>query len=85
MYIILGNAILGFFAGAFFAAKNGIVVSAMAAYLIQLPWLWITDVYLVGMPVPAVKIAVVSLLVSNLTLALLAQVTYRPIREWAGF
>lgn len=84
-YIILGNAILGFFAGAFFAAKNGIVVSAMAAYLIQLPWLWITDVYLVGMPVPAVKIAVVSLLVSNLLLALLTQATYKPIREWVNF
>ncbi len=84
-YIILGNAILGFFAGAFFAAKNGIVVSVMAAYLIQLPWLWITDVYLVGMPLPAVKIAVVSLLVSNLLLALLTQATHKPIREWVNF
>ncbi len=85
-YVIIGNAILGFFAGAFIAARKGsVVVSAMAAYVIQLPWLWVTDVYLVGMPLPAVKLAVVSLLVSNLALSATANLTYKPIKEWVNF
>lgn len=83
-YVIIGNAILGFFAG-LFVKKTNVIVAAMAAYLIQLPWLWVTDVYLVGMPLPAVKLAVVSLLVSNLALSAFANLTYKPIKEWVNF
>lgn len=83
-YLIIGNVILGFFAGLFVKRTASIVVAAMAAYLIQLPWLWISDVYLAGMPHPAVKVAVVSLLVSNLLLAGLAQLTSRPFKEWVS-
>lgn len=81
-YVIIGNVILGFFAG--LLVKRTSVVAAMAAYLIQLPWLWISDVYLAGMPIPAVKVAIVSLFVSNLLLAGLAQLTSRPFREWVS-
>ncbi len=58
-YILLGNAILGFFTGLFYSylkktKKRQIIpqtLSVLAAYLIQLPYVYITDVYF--MPIPS--------------------------------
>ena len=58
-YILLGNAILGFFTGLIYSylkktKKRQIIpqtLSVLAAYLIQLPYLYITDVYF--MPIPS--------------------------------
>ena len=58
-YILLGNAILGFFTGLIYSylkktKKRHIIpqtLSVLAAYLIQLPYLYITDVYF--MPIPS--------------------------------
>ena len=58
-YILLGNAILGFFTGLIYSylkktKKRQIIpqtLSVLAAYLIQLPYVYITDVYF--MPIPS--------------------------------
>ena len=71
-YIMIGNIILGGFTGFFLRYKINIVLAVLAAYLIQLPWLWVTDIYLAGMPVRVVKGIVIALLLSNLLWALIA-------------
>src|SRR3989338_298963 len=71
-YIVGGNAILGFFAGLF--ARYGIktLFAVWLAFLIQLPWLVITDYYLVHLPVKFITALVVALAVSNTMWAIAA-------------
>lgn len=78
-YIIIGNMILGMLFGIFIRLKWNVILAALTAYLIQLPWLWITDIYLANMPVDVVKGIVVALLFSNILWAAVAKVTYKRI------
>jgi len=71
-YIIIGNMLLGSLFGLFVRLKWNVIMAVLTAYLIQLPWLWVTDIYLVGMPVNVVKGVVVALLVSNIIWAKVA-------------
>lgn len=80
-YILVGNVILGFMVGFLFKKNVPLVLAAMLAYLIQLPWLWVTDIYLAGMPVPVVKGIVIGLLVSDLILAIITRFTWKNIRK----
>lgn len=64
-WIIGGNAILGFFA-AYFYRKMHPVKAVLAAYLIQLPYLVITDIFLAHMPLNIVKGIVFLLFYENL-------------------
>ena len=80
-YIIIGNMLLGGLTGIFLKYKLHIIIAALLAYLIQLPWLWITDVYLAHMPVSAVKGIVVALLVSNFIWAFFAGLTAKHIKK----
>ncbi|UCE44025.1 MAG: ECF transporter S component [Candidatus Bathyarchaeota archaeon] len=58
-YILLGNAILGFMTGLFYSHLKKMkgrtivpqVISVLGAYLVQLPYVYVTDVYL--MPIPS--------------------------------
>ncbi len=79
-YIIIGNIILGFLAGFFVRHKFHIVLAAMLAYLIQMPWLWYSDVYLAGMPVAVVQKIVIALLISDVIMALAVRYTYKPVK-----
>jgi len=73
-YIILGNAILGLFTGLFYSRiKNwGIrpvipqLTAVIAAYLIQTPYVYVTDVYLVSMPSTVVEAILLKLLAEDL-------------------
>jgi len=57
-YILPGNAILGFFTGLFYLGlkkMNGRpvipqVISVLGAYVVQFPYVYVTDVYLMSMP-----------------------------------
>lgn len=87
-WIIGGNIILGFFAGYLYRKKvpafAAVRIPALAAvripafaavwlaFAIQLPWLWVTDIYLAGMPVVAVQGVIVALAVSNTLWAVIA-------------
>ncbi|MCX6777965.1 MAG: hypothetical protein NT157_03695 [Candidatus Micrarchaeota archaeon] len=63
LYIIGGNAILGYFA-AYFVKKHGAVKAVLMAYAIQLPYLVVTDL-LVGMSLMAVASIACVLAVEN--------------------
>jgi hypothetical protein len=79
-YIVVGNAILGFFTGLF--VRHGIrtVFAVFLAYLIQLPWLVLTDLYLANLSMVFVSSLVVALALSNLVWAVLASCTAKPVK-----
>ena len=83
-YIVLGNIILGTFTGLFFRFKMHLVLAAMGAYLIQLPWLWFSDIYLAHMPVNVVRGVVVALFISNAMWATVAWLSYKKIKNAAN-
>ncbi len=76
-FIIVGNILLGFFAG-LFAKRMHVVLAVLAAFAIQVPWLYFTDL-LVGMPEPVVRGVIVALLFSNVVWALAAATIYKRI------
>jgi uncharacterized membrane protein len=80
-YILVGNAILGFFFGLFMRKEFNVFAAVLLAYAIQLPWLVMTDIYLVHMPLPVVEGLVVALLVSDLIWAATAKYLSQTIRK----
>jgi len=80
-YIAIGNIILGGFTGFFLRKKLGILPSIILAYLIQLPWLWLTDIYLAGMAMKYVNMIVIALLVSNILCGLATRFTAKKIKS----
>ena len=80
-YIIIGNMILGFFAGLLMRYGWHTVIAVIIAYLIQLPWLWVSDIYFAGMPVMIVKGVVVALFISNLIWAFVVHYTIKPFKK----
>lgn len=79
-YIVLGNAILGFFAAHFYK-KHGPAKAALAAYAIQLPYLFATDVLLMGMPLATVATIAVAIFAENVICALAAGLAAPGIRN----
>jgi len=69
---LVGNGILGFFTGYFFRRRLSALVSAMLAFAIQLPWLVVTDIYIVGLPWSFVGPLILALALSNALWALVA-------------
>ncbi len=80
-YIIIGNMILGGLFGIFIRLKWNVFSAVLAAYFIQLPWLWITDIYLANMPIGVVKGVVVALLLSNMLWAVVAKSSSKYIKK----
>lgn len=80
-YIVVGNMILGFFVGFFFKRNFNLIIAVLLAYLIQIPWLWVTDIYFAGMPVAVVKGVVIGLFVSNMVFALITMATWKKIKQ----
>lgn len=80
-YLIVGNMLLGFFVGLF--AKYGIpvILAVLLGFLVQLPWLLLTDYYLIHMPLMVIMMLVVALFVSNMIWAVLANFTYKPLKK----
>lgn len=76
-WIIFGNVLLGFFAGYFaqkkiFGTRMPALAAVWLAFAVQLPWLWVSDIYLAQMPVPAVQGVIIALAVSNTVWAVAA-------------
>lgn len=80
-YIVIGNMLLGSLFGLFVRLKWNVIMAVLTAYLIQLPWLWVTDIYLVGMPLNVVKGVVVALFISNILWATVAGLTYKKVKK----
>lgn len=81
-YIIGGNAILGLLTGALYSKVRKLssrpilpqVISVFFAYLVQMPYVYVTDVYLMGMPHPVVVGILGVLLIEDLMSALISHV-----------
>lgn len=80
-YIVVGNIILGFVVGFMIRSGWGMIQSVLIAYTIQMPWLYLTDVYLAGMPQALVVNIMIALLISNIVWATVARFTYKPIKQ----
>lgn len=76
-YILIGNAILGLFTGYFFKKGFHLVTSVLIAFLIQIPWLILTDYYLVGISMKFISFLLISLTISNLLFATLIHYTHK--------
>lgn len=74
-YIAVGNAILGFFTGLFIRRGMNTVLAAFSAFLIQLPWLVVTDHYLVGLPMSFIVPLVFTLAATDILWASCAHYT----------
>ena len=69
-YLLLGNAILGFSVGAVYSRlkrRKGIpllpqLISVIVAFIVQSPYVYVTDVFLVGMPSPLVQTVILPIL-----------------------
>lgn len=74
LYLLPGNAILGFVTGLLYSALakhkwRSIIsqtISVIGAYVVQAPYVYFTDVYLARMPQPLVVTIVFTLLVEDL-------------------
>lgn len=71
-YIILGNIILGFFAGLFYEKTKNIFSSVILAFIIQLFWLIPSDYYFMQLSANFIKHLIISLFLSNLVWAIFA-------------
>ncbi len=80
-YIIAGNALFGILAAVFYKKTDKIVFSVLLAYLCELPWLILTDYYLVHLPADFIAKLVVVLLLGNFLWATLIKLSIKPIRK----
>jgi uncharacterized membrane protein len=80
-YILIGNIILGFFVGFFTRLKWNVILAVLTAYLIQLPWLYYSDIYLAHMPVKVVQGLILALFLSNTLWSVVTLLTYKPIKS----
>jgi uncharacterized membrane protein len=73
-YIVVGNAILGLFTGFFYSRIKSWKVrplipqlmSVIVAYLIQAPYVYVTDIYLMSMPATVVQMILLMLLAEDI-------------------
>jgi len=80
LYILPGNAILGFFTGLFYLRLKKMrgrpiipqVISVLGAYIVQSPYVYVTDVYLMTMPQPLVQGILLKLLLEDVISVLLS-------------
>jgi uncharacterized membrane protein len=94
-YILLGNALLGFLTGLIFSSLHATsvsphlarVASAMLAYAVQTPYVWVTDIYLMGMPPVVVQAILVKLLLEDAISAVISTMvlSLEPIRAMIGY
>ena len=80
-YIIGGNIILGFFAGLLIRRGMHALPAVWIAFLIQLPWLFVTDYYLMHLPMSFITALVIALAISNTLWALAAKHISKPLKQ----
>lgn len=80
-YIVLFNVVLGFFAGLFFRKGIAAIGAVLLAFLIEIPILYLADVYLMHMPSAVVGMLLVALLMSNLVWGFAAGTISKRIRK----
>lgn len=81
-YLMVGNAILGLMTGIIFRKTSKIIPSVLIAFSCQLPWLVLSDYYLMGLPAGFITRLVIVLFLGNLLWALLIHVSMKPIKKY---
>ncbi|MBI4634293.1 MAG: ECF transporter S component [Deltaproteobacteria bacterium] len=81
-YLLIGNALLGFCTGLFLRKGFRTVPAVWLAYAIQLPWLIITDYYLVHLPAPFIRGLVIALFLSNTLWAAGVHYLVKPVKRF---
>jgi uncharacterized membrane protein len=94
-YILLGNALLGILTGLIYSRLNDSslsphvarIASVVVAYAIQTPYVWVTDVYLMGMPPLVVQTILVKLLLEDVISAVVSTMVLSlgPVRAMIGY
>lgn len=81
-YLIIGNALFGLFTGIFYTKTNKIIPSALMAFICEIPWLIVSDYYLMRLPAEFIAKLVVVLFLTNLLWASLIHLMNKPLRKY---
>jgi len=81
-YIIPGNALLGFFTGILYKRLRGLKtrpivpqsLALLGAFLLQAPYAYLTDVYLMGIPPAVVQVILLTLFIEDIISLLICHV-----------
>ncbi|MGV8087297.1 MAG: hypothetical protein ACP5N1_06725, partial [Candidatus Woesearchaeota archaeon] len=82
-YIIIGNMILGCVAGYLIRLKWNVIVATLVAFMIQLPWLIVSDYYFMGLSATFIIGLTIALAISNTIWATLVYYTRNQIAKIA--
>ena len=80
-YLLVGNALLGLLTGVFYKRTGKIIPSVLLAFACQLPWLILSDYYLVHLPAVFIARLVVVLCLTNILWAALIHWSIKPLRK----
>ena len=80
-YIIFGNALLGFAAGLMYRKTERIALSVAIAFVCQVLWILISDIFFMKMPVARVGMIILSLLIFDTLWTVCAGFTFKFIKK----
>jgi hypothetical protein len=80
-YLIVGNALFGLLTGIFYKKMSNIIIAVLLAFACELPWLILSDYYLVHLPMAFIGRLVLVLLLTNVLFAALIQAGIKPLRK----
>jgi len=80
-YILVGNALFGLLIAVFYKKNDKIVPSVLLAYLCELPWLILTDYYLVHLSSTFIAKLILVLFLANVLWAVLINISMKQIRK----
>ena len=80
-YLICGNALFGLLTGVFYKKTGKIIISVGLAFLCELPWLIVTDYYLVRLSAEFIAKLVVVLFLANILWSALIHLINKPVRK----
>jgi hypothetical protein len=81
-YLIVGNALFGLLTGIFYNKTNKIILSVLLAFLCELPWLILTDYYLVHLSAEFITKLIIVLFLANVLWAALIHLINKPLRKF---
>jgi len=80
-YLVIGNAILGFFVGYFTKKGFNAIISVALAFIIQIPYLFVTDYYFVHLSAAFIFSIIIALAISDFIWAVCADYFAKIIKE----
>ncbi|MGB4549018.1 MAG: hypothetical protein WBI10_08890 [Syntrophales bacterium] len=81
-YILVGNALLGFATGYFIRRGCSYLFAALLGFALQVPWIVVTDFFLMNLPASFIGGLVIALALSNALWAILAGVSAAPLARY---